>query len=152
MLKIIAKAWGERSELLKKEVTDLLTENTTLMDIEYKDIVRLAFDTILYDCELDLDNIHEIDDGDYQGILAYLIPFNVYTPNENDYLMTYIGYGSCEVCDVLQRISDNYDYEELEERVTDMMGVCKDILTNTIRPYNFGWRKDDEWAEAIVDV
>lgn len=151
MLKNVAKMWGERSELLKKDIMELLKENPSLGDIEYKDIVRLALDAILYDCRLDLDCIHEVDDGDYQGNLIYLIPFNVYQPSENDYLMTYIGYGSCTVCDTLQRISDGYNFD-YEQQIADMMSLCKDIIEHIIRPYNFGWRKDDEWAEATVDA
>jgi hypothetical protein len=25
------------------------------------------------------------------------------------------------------------------------MTLCKDILQNTIKPYNNGWRKEEEW-------
>lgn len=101
----------------------------------------------------DFDRIVEIDDGDYQGTLLYVIPQKTFQPSEYDYLMTYVGYGSCGGCDPLMGIKDlgysstKEDYPT-EEQVKDYMVLMKDILTNMIRPYNSGWREDKDFEEV----
>lgn len=55
--------------------------------------------------EIDTAAVTEIDDGDYQGTLLYIIPRNIYQPEEYDYITTYVGYGSCSGCDTLLGIS-----------------------------------------------
>jgi hypothetical protein len=139
MLKIIVSQWDKN----KDELRSILSKRKDLNDLEYKDLVKLTFEVILnnglYD-PLDLDRIHEIDDGDYQGTLLFLIPFKAYQPGEYDYLMTYVGYGSCSGCDALQAIQMYYEGSPSVRMVDDFMKLCKDILTNTIKPYNGGWR------------
>ena len=150
MMKIVATKWGENSEKLRKA----LSENDGLNNCNYLDLVKLSFDIILNDgslstARLDLDKITKVDDGDYQGTLLFLIPFDTYQPTEYEYLMTYINYGSCSVCDVLQSIQDCIgDHKKLtKEQVDDFMTLCKGILQNTICPYNFGWRVDDNFNQ-----
>lgn len=112
----------------------------------YEDLVKLSVkhilnDNINEDDEWDVDNISEIDNGDYQGTLLYLIPKKTYQPNEYEYLMTYVGYGSCSGCDTLINIQDS----DSEDSIEDYMCLCKDIICNIIKPYNFGWREDDKY-------
>ncbi|MFQ4588371.1 hypothetical protein C4V12_02400 [Clostridioides difficile] len=112
----------------------------------YEDLVKLSVkhilnDNINEDDEWDVDNISEIDNGHYQGTLLYLIPKKTYQPNEYEYLMTYVGYGSCSDCDTLINIQDS----DSEDSIEDYMCLCKDIICNIIKPYNFGWREDDKY-------
>jgi hypothetical protein len=142
MLKIILSQWEKN----KDELRGVLSK-TCLDALEYDDLVRLVFEVVYNNnlpCEvryLDLEHIHRIDDGDYQGTLLFLIPFNTYQPREFEYLMTYVDYGSCSGCDTLQAIQENRN--DVESKINDFMTLCKDILTNTIKPYNGGWRKTD---------
>ena len=101
--------------------------------------------------KLDLEKITEIDNGDYQGTLLFLIPFDTYQPFEYEYLMTFVGYGSCSGCDTLQSIQHGYHQKLTEGQVNDFMTLCKDILTNTIRPYNCGWREQEVFNQAEED-
>lgn len=144
MLRIIVSQWDAN----KNELQEILSKRRDLGDVEYKDLVKLVFD-VIYNKDtpdeyytLDTDKITEIDNGHYQGTLLYLIPFQTYQPCEFEYLMTYVGYGSCSGCDTLQSIQSGLPYDGLpsEENVKDFMTLCKDILTNTIKPYNGGWR------------
>lgn len=32
--------------------------------------------------------------------------------------------------------------------VDGYMSLCKDILTNTIKPYNYGWRNDSKFDQV----
>lgn len=107
MLNIIKQQWDKNREVLRKAIR----EDMDIYDYNYKDVVKLAFEKIFNEgmvCNrdpiLDLKNITEIDNGDYQGTLLFLIPFQTYQPGEYEYLMTYIGYGSCCCCDTLQHI------------------------------------------------
>lgn len=58
--------------------------------------------------EINTDAITQINDGDYQGTLLFVIPLSTYQPCEWEYLTTYVGYGSCSGCDTLLGISE-YD-------------------------------------------
>lgn len=82
--------------------------------------------------KLNVDRITEVDDGDYQGTLLYLIPLDVYQPSEWDYLWTSVGYGSCSGCDTLQAI----EVEGVESRfptegqLRDYMMLALHLLQN----------------------
>lgn len=149
MLKIMKKAWGQNEKKLRDRIIDIV-KTDKLHDIEYKDLLVITLETIYnnYNCidhyvkTIDLNSITEIDDGDYQGTLVYLIPFDRYQPNAEDYLMTYVEYGSCSCCDTLQNIK--YDSST---QVDDLMTLCRDMIVRLIRPYN----SDGEWATAEFD-
>ena len=149
MLKIMKKAWGQNEKKLRDRIIDIV-KSDMIRDIEYKDLLVIALETIYnnYDSidqyleTIDLNSITEINDGDYQGTLVYLIPFDKYQPNAEDYLMTYVEYGSCSYCDTLQNIK--YDSST---QIDDLMTLCRDMIVRLIRPYN----DDGEWATAEFD-
>lgn len=145
MLKIIKEQWDKNREVLR----EALREEKDLNRLHYKDLVKLAFEKVYnegLECymQLDLASITEVDNGDYQGTLLYLIAVKTYQPCECDYLMTYVGYGSCCCCDPLQAIQEL----EGEEQIKEYMTLCKDILTNTIKPYNGGWRYKSDFDQV----
>ena len=146
MIKFCLEKWDANKELLEKHLRD----HNYLGSVSYIDLVKMVveiiFNTDSY-ITYNVDEITEIDNGSYQGTLLFLIPVETYQPYEGDYLMTYVGYGSCSGCDTLQNIQSFIDYEDEGEVVSDrviadFMTLCKDIVTNTIRPYNHGWRYD----------
>lgn len=149
MLKIMKKAWGQNEKKLRDRIIDIV-KSDMLRDVEYKDLLEIALETIYnnydsidtYTEVLDLNSITEIDDGDYQGTLVYLIPFDRYQPNAEDYLMTYVEYGSCSYCDTLQGIKMDSDTQ-----IYDLMTLCRDMIVRLIRPYN----NDGEWVTAEFD-
>ena len=98
---------------------------------------------------LDCENMSVIDNGDYQGTLLFLIPFDTYQPCEGDYLMTYVGYGSCGGCDSLLSITECSWHAPNEEEIKELMALCKDIVTNTIKPYNHGWRYSELFDHVV---
>lgn len=135
--------WDKRNADLREALEEKDTE--WLINCSYKALVKLVFDVIfkdrgITDITFDTENITEIDNGDYQGTLLYLIPFDTYQPSESEYLMTYVGYGSCSCCDTLQGIQSNID--ENDKQIDDFMTLCRDIVSHVIRPYNTGWRED----------
>ena len=106
--------------------------------------------------------ITKIDNGEWQGTLLFLIPRKDCFLEAHDYLMTYVNYGSCSGCDTLQGIQyadyldQNDDYYTskfpLEQQVKEYMMLCKDIVSNMIRPYNHGWRNEKRFEQVEVDV
>ncbi len=70
----------------------------------YKDLVTAVVKAITSDDydDLDPERIHEIDDGDYQGTLLYVIGAKGYQPSK--YWAVSVYYGSCSGCDTLQDI------------------------------------------------
>lgn len=151
MLKIMVEKWDKNKARLEEKLKNMQ------MTYEYKDLVKITFEQI-YNYEernwemLNTKDITEIDNGDYQGTLLYLIPFKTYQPTETEYLMTYVGYGSCSGCDTLLGIT-GYDTEKLpnKKQLKELMMLCKDIIQNTIKPYNYGWRNDGKFDTETVD-
>jgi hypothetical protein len=151
MLKILKEKWNKNENLLKEKINNMTPRE--FYELNYKDIVKLTFETIFNDSDDYYDNLNmkqmtEIDDGDYQGTLLYLIPFKTYPPSESEYLMTYVGYGSCSGCDTLLSIQDydyGYDKPITENQKSELLQLCRDIIVNTIKPYNYGWRNDGKF-------
>ena len=74
----------------------------------------------------DSSQITEIDNGDYQGTLLYLIPVKTYQPN--DYYFVKVGYGSCSGCDTLEGIRCYEDTPPREDQVKDYMTLALHIV------------------------
>lgn len=155
MIKHCLNKWEKN----KKRLRENIAHNKEIKNYTYKDLLKLVISIILNDGEdeivdvwnfkLDIDNITEIDNGNYQGTLLYVVPFQDYNPAESDYLMTFVSYGSCSGCDTLLHIQADYENygDELptKQQVKDYMALAKDLITNFIKPYNYGWRNNAEF-------
>ena len=142
MIKYCKEQWMKNEGKLK----EALLHREDLNYCSYETLVKLVVDYILNDEEQDENwdskNITVIDNGDYQGTELYLIPRNTYQPAEYDYLMTYVGYGSCSGCDTLQSIQCD------EDNIDDYMTLCRDLVFNMVKPYNNGWRNENLFDEV----
>lgn len=160
MIKYCVEKWNKNNGKLKEEIIKI---NDKMNDMSYKDIVSLTVQQVFNDGdnekygfwsdEWNINKITEIDNGDYQGTILYMIPTDTYQPSESDYLLTTVGYGSCSGCDTLQSIQySNWgdDQSLTSEQISGYMTLCKDIIQNTIKPYNYGWR-NNEWFNAIEE-
>lgn len=150
MMKIAIDKWNKNKDVLK-----LALSNLDHFPCCYAELVGMGFKYIwntdaLSWCELDIEAITEIDNGDYQGTYIYIIPFDTYQPSEWEYLMTFAGYGSCSCCDALQRIESLGDYSAPpnDVQVKELLQLCKDIICNTIRPYNKGWYHESAFDDV----
>ena len=146
MIKIMKELWNKH----EKELRERLEKRNDVHQMEYVDLVHLTFETIFNgddrEVKLNLKEMTEIDNGNYQGTMLYLIPFKTYQPAEYEYLMTYVSYGSCSGCDALQAAKSWCDEGPLTgKELKAVMAICKDIVCNTIKPYNCGWREYDEY-------
>ena len=151
MIKYCLDKWNEHKDKLEAA----LRKDTKLNDCDYTYLVELVVKYILngesagksdyaYD-GWDHKKITTIDNGDYQGTILWLIPMKTYQPEEYEYLMTYCGYGSCSGCDTLKSIQNWDEKPPTKTQLKDYMALCKDLVCNMIKPYNCGWREEEEF-------
>lgn len=95
---------------------------------EYREIVRAVIEAVADndddECALDPKRIHEINDGDYGGIMLYLIPENKYHPY--NYWYVRVAYGTCGQCDTLEAIRERSS-SDAELAVRDCMTLALHI-------------------------
>lgn len=128
MIEEFVKAWDER----KGEIEAKFRQEEPH---EYKEIVK-AVVSILDDTKTygapNVNNIHEINDGDYQGTLLYLIPEDTYQPH--NYWYVRVWYGSCSGCDTLEAIReskpwrDGEDDPQKDKRIKEYMTLALHII------------------------
>ena len=95
---------------------------------EYKDLVTLVIDSIESDVfkTPSSSNIVEIDHGDWQGTLVYVIGAGGYQPSS--YWFVKVEYGSCSACDTLQAIGGYSDEPPTDDQVKDYMTLALHII------------------------
>jgi hypothetical protein len=97
---------------------------------EYKDIVRVVVETLCLTMgkynRPDPERIHEIDDGDYQGTLVYVIAEAGGQPSR--YWYARVGYGSCSGCDTLQSLRGWEDGPPTPKQVNGYMTLALHIV------------------------
>lgn len=122
MEKEIIKRWDENKHLLKKHFSEIEEYD------DYLSIVKAIFKYVINDgdeLEFNIEEITEIDNGDYQGTKLFLIHKDVYQPDDDDYVVTSVGYGSCTVCDTLERINI---LSNADEKVSEYMTLSLHIV------------------------
>lgn len=110
MIKFAIQQWDKNKSKLEKHYRSLDTFN----NLNYMDIVKNLVKFVYSDCEYkyDSEEVTEIDNGDYQGTVLYMIPEDTYQPDAEEYLLTYTGYGSCSGCDTLLSIQESWNAEK----------------------------------------
>ena len=147
MMKKALELWDKNREELKKNIDKIPREKYN--DITYLDLVRITFKHI-FKLEIDeLARITEIDNGHYQGTLFFVIPFR-FDPSPGEYFTTYSYYGSCSGCDALQGLIYELEINRigLEQAQTYLFELCRDLVENTICPYNYGWRHKPDYDQV----
>lgn len=148
MLKYCRDKWYENKDKLEA----VIMMDTNLNHCEYSYLVELIVEYILNPSietdweKFDADKITVIDNGNYQGTVLFMIPRKTYQPSASDYLLTYSYYGSCSGCDTLLSIQDWSDGIPTENQVKEYMILCKDLVCNIVKPYNYGWQEDEKFT------
>lgn len=146
MLDFVVKAWDENQEKLKEALMEMtvLVGDIIFYEMKYKDIMRLIVHFILNGADgrngkWDEECIHQIDDGEYQGTLLFLVPKRTYQPTAGEYLITKVEYGSCSGCDTLQSISamDDDPYGKVER----YMALCLHMVQSMRAPFE----NEEDW-------
>ena len=146
MLKYCVNKWERNKERLRPALEKIAREDQW---IGYTDLMKLVVEKILNDneenTEWNAERLAVIDYGSYQGSMLFIVPRDIYQPGPEDVLMTYINYGSCSVCDTLQRAME----QEYEQEVRDLLTICLHLIQNMIHPYKDSY---DSTAELDKEV
>jgi len=123
MIEAFTKAWFANLHTMREKFTAKHPD-------DYKDVVKAVVE-MLADASGDYDKpdperIHEIDDGDYQGTLVYVIGASGYQPSRYWYVK--VSYGSCSVCDTLQAISGYSSEPPNDTQVSEYMTLALHIV------------------------
>ena len=154
MNRYCVEKWQNNKHLLEKA----LNEHPDLENICYADLMNLCVEHILnvgvneHSSNLYRKEVVVADPCDFSGELFFVI---VPEYGFGDFLVSYTDYGSCTVCDALQRISYEFAEEKTmtrEEAVKDFMLICKDMVCNIVKPYNEGWRHDARFDTIEVEL
>lgn len=101
--------------------------------VDYQAIVKLAIAAVTVpeenyedDCNPDPDRIHEINDGEYQGTLVYIIAAKGYQPSR--YWSVFVAYGSCSGCDTLEDLRDYSDEPPTPEQINGYWTLALHIV------------------------
>jgi hypothetical protein len=124
MIEEFTKRWFEKSHMVRAKFEEKLPD-------EYADIVRAVVEILhnedMY-ATIDPKRIHEINDGDYQGTLLYVIADSSYQPSTYWYVK--VDYGSCSGCDTLQHIlSGDWGHETDEEAAAWKKSAIDQLMT-----------------------
>jgi len=124
MNKDIIEQWEANKGKLEEYFKTTKQENYD----DYKDIFEKIVELILTNEKYDTKRITEIDDGDYQGMKIFIIPEDTYQPYIDNYLFTYVDYGSCSGCDTLQSIHEYENDLPTKEQVEEYMTLALHII------------------------
>lgn len=94
---------------------------------DYIDIVKVVIEAVHdgYNTP-DPERIHEIDDGEYQGTLLFVIPTDSYQPYTYWYVK--VDYGSCSGCDTLMAILEGDFGDTIDEKVDSLFTLALHII------------------------
>lgn len=143
MLKYCINKWDENRGELKKAIQELDGY------ISYTELMKLVVKHI-FGGEWDEEEITVIDNGDYQGTIIFAFHKKTYQPFASQYLMTYISYGSCSLCDALQAAF--FENESKEETVLDLMRICLHLIQNMCHPFKTDYFNDSSLDEEASDI
>lgn len=124
MITELVKEW----EIKKSDIRGELSKRHPR---DYKELVKIVVNALsdaeISSCnKLDPDRIHEIDDGDYQGTLVYVIGAKGYQPST--YWSVLVYYGSCSGCDTLQSIAGYSGGQPNKDQVDQYMTLALHIV------------------------
>lgn len=140
MIKEFVSAWDTNKDKLSEYIASHKQEDYD----SYEKIVKMLFEQVInpymkaHDkATFNIEKVHEIDDGYYQGTLLYMIPAEKYQPSYWEYVATYVYYGSCSGCDTLLGISGYGGDLPDADQVKNYVALCLDILQHCKYPFNY---------------
>ena len=101
----------------------------------YKDLVKRVV-SVLHDevnegDSPDPERIHEINDGDYQGTLIFVIGESGYQPST--YWAVRVYYGSCSGCDTLEAVRSDYSNWETDKLTDEGVRQMWQLAVNIVQ-------------------
>ena len=122
MIQQFVDAYMKRKDAFRLALSQHHPEN-------YLTLVKLLVEAINPNGECgapDPSKIHQIDDGECQGTLLFIIPALTYQPST--YWMTAVSYGSCSGCDILEGIRDYSSEKPTPEQVEQYLTLMLHLV------------------------
>lgn len=123
MIEAFTKAWFANLHKMRERFT---AEHPDSYEAIVKSVVQMLHDASDEDEKPDPERITEIDHGDYQGTLLYVIGATGYQPST--YWAVDVGYGSCSGCDTLQAIGGYSSDPPNDQQVTEYMQLALNVV------------------------
>ena len=125
MIAEFVKLWNKKKDILLQKYKE--HHPNDYIEIVTDVVKLLCKENEKYDCP-DPERVHQIDDGDYQGTLVFIIGAKGYHPD--DYWYVKVDYGSCSVCDTLKGISQYDNDPPSLEQANEYLTLALHILQN----------------------
>lgn len=123
MIPEFVAAWDARKHILRAKFAKKLPK-------DYKSIVKSVVSILGGDNSClcpDPKRVVEIDHGEYQGTLVFVIASGGYEPDKYWYVL--VNYGSCSACDTLEGIKEDLgEGPPTSEQVDDCMTLALHIV------------------------
>jgi hypothetical protein len=135
MEKTILAAWDERNHRVHAWLKGLKCRQITAFDL-FRGTIKALFDAEDYGVP-DPTRITEIDHGDYQGTILFVVAETGYQPST--YWSSAWSYGSCSGCDTILAIL-GYDHVDTltPEQVEQFWTVCLHMMQGMRRISGYG--------------
>lgn len=141
MIQEFLNAWEKR----KSDLENYFRKTPQGQYDSYETLVKLIFQFVINAetaeqfgrKEYDINLLHVIDDGYFQGTQLFLIPKDRCQPSPDEYVITYAYYGSCDCCDTLLSISGDEEGIPSEQQVKDYMTLCLHLVQRMKTIYTF---------------
>jgi len=155
MFEIFGYLWGKNANAYK----EYLKENKDVFlysNINYTKLLTSVIDFVYNKEEdtyqkLDTKNITVIDNGEYQGTLLFIIPYDIYQPASYEYIYTKIHYGSCSGCDALQNAL-MYAEDNEEKSIDSIWKISLDLLANCKKLEESAFDERDKFIQMKWNV
>lgn len=136
MIKNLVKSWENHKHELEM---DIFANEDYYRYADYSDLVKKMVEFIFNTEDMNLshqsyvfNSENEIDDGDYQGYKIFFINRKTYQPSPKDYIVTFVGYGSCSGCDALMDAQS----EKLNQMTKDLMTIFLHMIQKSKHLYD----------------
>lgn len=132
MIDFFVNQWDKNKNALREYFENNNMENYDT----YEKLVKLVLELVInknneiYGETINIDNLKEIDYGDYQGCLIYIFPSDTYQPMASETFYMTVDYGSCSGCDTLKSIMGWFDEKPTENQVNELMQLCLNLIQN----------------------
>ena len=144
MVREFVEQWDKNKDKLRDYFkTTPQTEYSSYKSI-LAQLLRLAVTHNKAGEEWDLDAIMESKRHCYHG--NFVFGFNSAWDRASEFTVTYVGYGSCNGCDTLQRIQALSDKEDLpnEEQVNGYITLALHMVQKMRTPFDLSHKKEKE--------
>lgn len=128
MNKDIVSAWDEKQKAVRDWIATVKSDEFSYKFL-LENTIKILFGENDHAYGLpDYERITEIDNGDYQGTLVFVIGGKGYQPGVEDHWYTSVYYGSCSGCDTLQSISEYSSDLPDEKQIQQYWTLCLHMI------------------------